>query len=153
MRACDNEAMGEDLEIRLADVGRRYGLESIYVFGSRAQEIAGLVVHGEACALGAGATESDVDIGVQPQRGFRLNAKDRVQLTLELESLFGVHRVDLVILPEANALLAAEVVRGELLYTEDADVEAESQLYYLRRAGDLAPFYKQQWRDLVGSDL
>ena len=58
-----------------------------------------------------------------------------------------------MILPEANALLAAEVVRGELLYTEDADAEAEAQLYYLRRAGDLAPFYRQQWRDLVGSEL
>jgi len=34
-----------------------------------------------------------------------------------------------MILPEANALLAAEVVRGELLYTDDADAEAESQLY------------------------
>ena len=74
-------------------------------------------------------------------------------LTLELETLFDVHRVDLVILPEANAVLAAEVVRGELLYTEHADAEAKTQLYYLRRAGDLAPFYHQQWKELVGSDL
>lgn len=142
--------MGEDLESRLIAIARRYGLESIYVFGSRAMEIVALMA-GQETGLAEGA--SDVDIGVQPQRYLRLDAKDRVRLTLELEGLFGAHRVDLVILPEANALLATEVVRGELLYTEDADAEAEGQLYYLRRAGDLAPFYRQQWRELVGRDL
>ncbi|MBN1631001.1 MAG: hypothetical protein JW990_14660 [Thermoleophilia bacterium] len=47
---------------------------------------------------------------------------------------------------------AAEVVRGESLYTEDAYAESESRLYHLRRAGDLTPFCKQQWKELVGSD-
>jgi predicted nucleotidyltransferase len=152
--------MGQDLETRLIAVGRRYGLESMYVFGSRAEEIAGLVAGTEAHTAEGPAAEgpaaeatSDVDIAVQPHRDLRLDAKDRVALTLELESLFRVNRVDLVVLPEANALLAAEVVRGELLYAEDADAEAESQLYYLRRAGDLAPFYREQWRELMGSEL
>jgi hypothetical protein len=39
-----------------------------------------------------------------------------------------------VVLSEANAPLAAE-----------------SRLYYLRRAGDLAPFYREQFRDLLGT--
>ncbi len=142
--------MEEDLESRLTAIARRYGLESIYVFGSRAMEVAALLAGGQTSLAQGG---SDIDIGVQPQRHIRLAAKDRTGLTLELESLLGTDRVDLVVLPEANALLAAEVVRGELLYTEDADAESESQLYYLRRAGDLAPFYKQQWKQLVGSDL
>jgi predicted nucleotidyltransferase len=149
--------MGEDLHSRLVAIAQRSGLESVYVFGSRGHEIATLVAGAEVCvfesASCATGPRSDVDVGVQPRRNLRLDATDRVRLTLELESLFGEHRVDLVILPEANALLAAEVVRGELLYTEDADAEAVAQLYYLRRAGDLAPFYRQQWRDLVGSEL
>jgi hypothetical protein len=66
----------------------------------------------------------------------RLSAEQRARLVLELEDLFAVARVDLVVLPEANAPLAAE--------------EAESQLFYLRRAGDLAPFYSEQFRDLLG---
>ena len=74
-----------------------------------------------------------------------------MRLTLELEDLFAVARVDLVVLSESNAPLAAEVVRGELLACTDLDEEAESQLYYLRRAGDLAPFYGEQFRDLLGS--
>jgi hypothetical protein len=73
---------------------------------------------------------------VQPTRGTRLSAEQRARLVLELEDLFAVARVDLVVLPEANVPLAAE--------------EAESQLFYLRRAGDLAPFYSEQFRDLLG---
>ena len=142
--------MEEDLESRMTAIARRYGLESMYVFGSRAMEVVALLA-GRQTSLAPGG--SDVDIGVQPRRHLRLDAKERTGLTLELESLLGADRVDLVVLPEANALLAAEVVRGELLYTEDADAESESQLYYLRRAGDLAPFYKQQWKELVGSEL
>jgi predicted nucleotidyltransferase len=142
--------MGQDVESRLIALARRFKLASVYVFGSRATEVVALMA-GPETTLAKGT--SDVDIGVQPRQGLRLDAKGRVELTLELESLFGAPRVDLVILPEANALLAAEVVRGELLYTEDADAESGSQIYYLRRAGDLAPFYRQQWRELVGSDL
>jgi len=55
-------------------------------------------------------------------------------------------------LPEANAFLAADVVRGELLLATDLDAEAEAQLYYLRRAADLAPFLREQWRETVGSE-
>jgi predicted nucleotidyltransferase len=131
---------------------RRYGLTAVYVFGSRATEIAGRVAGAAACAAGAPPAdhpESDVDIGVESARGTRLSAEQRVQLVLELEDLFAVARVDLVVLPEANAPLAAEVVRGELLVCADPDEEAETQLYYLRRAGDLAPYYREQFLELL----
>jgi predicted nucleotidyltransferase len=142
--------MEEGRGICFAATARRYGIESMYAFGSRAAEIAERVLGARSDATGSG---SDVDVGVQPGRDIELGARKRVQLTLELESLLGVAHVDLVVLPEANALLAAEVVRGELLHAEDPDAEAETQLYYLRRAGDLAPFYREQWRELVGSEL
>jgi predicted nucleotidyltransferase len=158
------------LHVRLAELAQTYGLEDIYVFGSRALEIASRAASRPSAGSGgadnnAGSEsppstgeapaycDSDVDIGVQPKRDRRLTARERVRLTLELERALGTQRVDLIILPEANALLAAEVVRGKLLFARDAAVEAETQLYYLRRAGDLAPFYRAQWRDLVGSDL
>jgi predicted nucleotidyltransferase len=135
---------------RLATMAREYRIDDVYVFGSRAAEIARLVAGAEPVAE---HPESDVDIGIQPERGYRPSARDRVRLTLELETLLGVPRVDLVILPEANAFLAAEIVRGELLYARDLDQEAETQLYYLRRAGDLAPFFRDQWRQTVGGEL
>ena len=105
---------------------------------------------GEAAAS---TVTSDVDIGVQPDWKRRLSAAERVELTLALESELGVPCVDLVVLPEVNPFLAAEVVRGELLFARDQIEESELQLYYLRRAGDLAPFFREHWRDVVGSEL
>lgn len=133
---------------------QRYRSTAMYVFGSRAAEVSARVAGscaGTVAASPADHPHSDVDIGVQPARGVRLTADERVRLTLELEDVFAVARVDLVVLSEANAPLAAEVVRGELLACTDPDEEAESQLYYLRRAGDLAPFYGEQFRDLLGT--
>jgi hypothetical protein len=69
-----------------------------------------------------------------------------------LEDELGVPRADLVILPEADPFLAAEVVRGELLYARDEIEESELQLYYLRRAGDLAPFFRERWRELMRAE-
>ena len=147
------------LHTTLRDMLRRYQLTAVYVFGSRAQEIAARAAgastragggpDADASAAPTDHPDSDVDIGVQPLRHMRPSAEQRVRLALELEDLFSVARVDLVVLSEANAPLAAEVVRGELLACADLDEEAESQLYYLRRAGDLAPFYSEQFRDLL----
>jgi predicted nucleotidyltransferase len=144
--------MDTESHTALRDMLRRYRSTAMYVFGSRAVEIAARVAGGSAQVGGAPPADyphSDVDVGVQPTRGTRLSAEQRVRLALELEDLFAVARVDLVVLSEANAPLAAEVVRGELLVCADPDEEAESQLYYLRRAGDLAPFYGEQFRDLL----
>jgi uncharacterized protein len=127
-----------------------HALTALYVFGSRAAEIAAGVAGKAASVEHPG---SDVDIGVLPSRTGHLSAKVRVRLAQQLETLLRVDRVDLVVLPEAEAFLAADVVRGELLAATDLDAEAEAQLYYLRRAADLAPFLREQWRDRVGSEL
>ena len=144
--------MDTESHTTLRDMLGRYRLTAAYVFGSRAAEIAARVAGPSTEDGGAPLADhplSDVDVGVQPARGTRLSAEQRVRLAIELEDLFAVARVDLVVLSEANAPLAAEVVRGELLLCSDPDEEAESQLYYLRRAGDLAPFYAEQFRELL----
>jgi predicted nucleotidyltransferase len=140
--------MDDNLRHGLETLADEYGLLALYVFGSRAEEIAGRVVGSPAMTVNP---ESDVDIGVQPLRNRLLTAEDRVHIVQRLETLLGVERVDLVVLPEANAFLAADVVRGELLLAADLDAEAELQLYYLRRAADLAPLLREQWREVVGS--
>jgi predicted nucleotidyltransferase len=140
--------MDDNLRHGLETLADEYGLLALYVFGSRAEEIAGRVVGSPAMTVNP---ESDVDIGVQPLRNRLLTAEDRVHIVQRLETLLGAERVDLVVLPEANAFLAADVVRGELLLAADLDAEAELQLYYLRRAADLAPLLREQWREVVGS--
>lgn len=129
-----------DLHGGLKTLADRYGLAEVYAFGSRADEMAARV-RGEGAPANP---DSDVDIGVRPRPGARLGAAERVRLTIDLEDLFGAPRVDLVVLPEAPALLALDVARGELLYCEDEDAQAEYELFVLRRAGDLAPFEKER---------
>jgi predicted nucleotidyltransferase len=141
--------MDKELQRGLETLAAEHGLLAIYVFGSRAEEVAARLA---GSPVAPAHPESDVDIGVEPLRGRRLTAQDRVHIVQQLETLLGAGRVDLVILPEANAFLAADVVRGELLQATDLDAEADEQLYYLRRAADLAPLLRQQWREMVGSE-
>jgi uncharacterized protein len=160
----------------LTPVARRFRIADVYAFGSRAREIAarlrgedrdvqtqGLAGHdasrhGSAprdvqtqnlAARDALAQDSDVDIGVRPVRGTRFTVEDRVCLAMELEDLFEAKRVDLVVLPDADPFLALDVIRGELLYTEDPDDQARYELYVLRRAGDLAPFKKARMQMIL----
>ena len=142
--------MDDDLQRGLETLAASYGLLAIYAFGSRAEEVAARLAGSRP---GRDDTpESDIDVGVEPLRGRTLTAQDRVRIMQQLEALLGVERVDLVILPEANAFLAADVVRGELLLATDLDAEAGVQLYYLARAADLAPLLREQWHDMVGSE-
>lgn len=132
----------------LPELAARYGLRDIYAFGSRAREIVQGAARNEA---GRPPSGSDLDIGVQPQPGRRLSARARVRLAGELEQLFDVPRVDLVVLAEARPFLAVEVVSGELLYTSDPLAQAEHELYVLRRAADLAPFQRERVRAVLSS--
>jgi len=118
----------------------RYSLAEIYAFGSRAQEIVARLKGGKSRSA---SEHADLDIAVR-SLGRRLTAKTRVELTIELEDLFNVPRVDLVVLNEASPFLALEVIRGELLCARDLDDQARYELFVLRRAGDLLPFQKER---------
>ena len=131
----ENRSVHTDRE--LDSIALRYNLEAIYVFGSRAKEIA---EHIRNETREKPHPESDVDIGVQPAFGFRLSARERVLLTIALEEHFQVQRVDLVVIPEAEPFLALDIIRGEILYCKNQDDQAEHELFILRRAGDLASY-------------
>lgn len=143
--------MRADINSDLASICRRYGIDALYVFGSRAPEIAGLVRCGHSLT---DKPTSDVDIGILPQAGRSLDPRAKVRLIAELEDLLGAGRVDLVSLPEAPPFLAVEIIRGELLYEADPDRSAEYELFVLRRAADLAPFERKRVCDvLAGSAM
>jgi predicted nucleotidyltransferase len=129
------------LSASIDEVGRDFGLSELYVFGSRAQEIAARV-RGEPVDARALKSASDVDVGARPVPGTSLDMKAIVDLQVRLEELLDVRRVDVVVLPDVNPYLALDVIRGELLFCSDADEQAEFELEVLRRAGDLAPFQR-----------
>ena len=130
---------------RLSELAEAYGLADIYGFGSRAAEIAAFIKNGRTIK---DASSSDVDIGVRPKRGSRLSTRDLVNLAVGLEELFGVNRVDLVLLPDAEPFLALDIIRGELLYADDPLDQAYYELFVIRRAGYLLPF-KRELIDLI----
>lgn len=141
--------MASYLRDLLHDLSEQYSLVAIYAFGSRANEVAARVT---GQLMTAAHPRSDVDIGVLPVRGHHLTIRDRVRMAIALEDALDVSRVDLVLLPEAKAFLAADIVCGELLYTTDADAEAEFQLYALRRVADLAPFERERRRLILAGE-
>jgi predicted nucleotidyltransferase len=119
----------------------RHRIDLLYVFGSRAGEIAGAVAGNPVASTAPG---SDVDIGVLPHAGARMDVREKSSIAIELEELLGVRRVDLVLLPEADPFVAANIIRGELLYFSDRNLADEYELYILRRAGDLAPLERER---------
>jgi predicted nucleotidyltransferase len=157
------------LAAALPELADRFGLADIYVFGSRAEEFVPPRSHpgpdpaatshptapeghrsdGSHPTAGEREAESDIDIGVRPRRDRHLTARDRAELTVALEDLLDAPRVDVIVLPEAPAFLALDVISGELLYCEDAVDQAEYELYVLRRAGDLAPFERERRERLL----
>lgn len=141
--------MAPDRSKPLAELCRRLGVASLYVFGSRA---------GEARAWVEGRRErmadstSDLDLGVQPvERTWDVARK--ADTCTAFEVAFDVPRADLVLLSEAPAFLAVEIIRGELLYCDDPVRQAEEELFVLRRAGDLAPFHRARLEGLLDGSV
>ena len=132
--------------IRLETIARQFGINEIYVFGSRAEEIAARF---RGVTVPARFHGADVDIGAQPEPGKTLSIQEKVRLTIALEDFLDVARVDLVVIPEADPFLAAEVIRGALLYCSDPDDQADNELYILRRAGDLAHYKRERIQSIL----
>ena len=133
----------------LAALCSRHSVAVLYAFGSRAQQAKEWLEESIASLPESG---SDLDLGVLPETGIYLNARKKVDLTLELEDFFNVHRVDLLILPEAPPYLASTIIQGERLYARDEDLADEYDLYVLRRAGDLMPFHRQRLAMIFGDE-
>jgi hypothetical protein len=136
--------------IHLTEICQRFSVDILYVFGSRATQVYHWF-NGYLPALPA--SNSDVDIGVKPSATAKYSVHDKVLLALELEDLLQVPRVDLVLFSDATPFLAANMVRGERLYTRDSHLAAEYELYVLRRAGDLIPMERERVELILGDRL
>ena len=133
--------MDQTLASQLEETCRDFGIIGLWVFGSRANEITASV---RALPAVHGPADADLDIGVLFPRKLRPDARTRVRIAAQLEDLLRVPRVDLVILGEASAFLALDIIRGEQLVDLDPRAAAEFELYVLRRAGDLQPFRREK---------
>lgn len=130
----------------LEDLAAQFDLDAIYLFGSRAKEVAASV---RGIRPLVPTHPSDVDVGVMPAVGRQLTVRDKVRLAIVLEDLWDVGRIDLVLLPEADPFLAVDIIAGERVYARDDYAMDEYELYVMRRAGDLAPFERDRRHRLL----
>ena len=134
----------------IRDLCRRHRVASLYAFGSWAAEALEWA-RNERDELAQ--RTSDLDLAVTPETDFAFSARERVRLSTDLERLFNASRVDLVMLWEADAFLAVDVIRGELLYCADPDEQARDELYILGRAADAATLRRKSLIDIRGNLL
>ena len=137
----------KDIISKLNDIACLYKISCLYAFGSRSGEI-GSLIYGDIKETAK--SDSDIDIGVYYSKRYKPSAKEKAQLTVELEDLFKANRVDLVDVSEAGAFLALDIIKGELIYCDDLDEQAEFELYVLRRAGDLEYFERERRNNILG---
>lgn len=137
----NSRARSAAVEKEIARIAEKYRLTAIYAFGSRAKEVSNLICEASDTLA---RSDKDVDIAVLPDDQVVLRARAKVEIMLVLEELFGVSRVDLLILPEADPFLAANAIRGERIYCRDDDLADEYELFVLRRAGDLVPLERER---------
>ena len=130
----------------IAELCERYDIALLYVFGSQALAVWEWVTNGKSFDPLAG---HDVDIGVKLLPNHRIATMQKVKLAQDLEELLCVPRVDLVCLEEADPFLAANIIRGERLFTANVHAADEYELYVLRRAGDLAPFERARLKMIL----
>jgi len=131
----------------LEQICHQHRLRALYAFGSRAPE-ARRFTYGQQEHLAPGP--ADLDLAVLPAEGRRLGVDEKVDLMAQLEDFFQVGRVDLVLLPEADPFLAANIIRGERLYAMDETDIDEFDLFVLRRAGDLIPLERERLSLVLG---
>lgn len=133
----------------LAQICRRHGVRSLYLFGSRALEALAWL-RGDRPAMASAGSDLDVAVLPDPARWWDVRAK--VRFAAALEDFFGVGRVDLGLLPEMDPFVAAEAIDGERVYARDSDLADEYELYVLRRAGDLIPFDRHRINVILGRE-
>ncbi len=135
---------------KLSEIARAFNLEVIYAFGSYAED-ALKWLKDEQSSLPI-LSPSDLDIGIKPAVKKKLSVKEKVHLTMALEDLFLVSRVDLVSISEADPFLAANIIRGERLFSKNTYLADEYDLYILRRAGDLIPLERERIALIMGEE-
>lgn len=130
--------MNENLR-KIEQICKKYQVKVMYFFGSRGLELYQAVQENN---LILSASQSDLDIGVLTHSRFSI--EEKVNLTLDFENLFNNQKVDLFVLQEVDAFLAANIIRGERIYAQDEYFADEYELFVLRRAGDLAEFERER---------
>lgn len=133
----------------LKQLCRDFDIDILYVFGSRAKQVRDWIA-GKREIISPDSL--DVDIGVRLLPGTRLTFKEKAFLTMALKDFLGVDKVNLMVIPEANPLLAANIIHGERLFFRNEYEADEYELYILRKAGNLPSLEKERSEFIFGKN-
>ena len=126
---------------KLEKVCRKRGILAVYLFGSQ--------VDGFADAM------SDIDLGILFLKEKDLSSPGTIYATLfnDFSELFEglMMGLDIVLLQRAPLLVAANAVRGELLYSADDEERFDFVERILTRAMDFRPWVERYYKDLLHS--
>jgi len=121
---------------QLHSICSKFGLLSVYLFGSRAGDGA-LRLEGHEVAREG----SDLDVGVFGRAG-GIDVRRLGPLQVALEEVFAPLRVDLVPLDRVDPIFQFAAVDGERVSAPDSTAADEKELEVMRRAADLLPIQR-----------
>ena len=129
---------------RLDQACLRCGVDTLYLFGSRADDgrraLAGEVLDGQG---------SDLDVGVYFSAGVSGPA-ELAGLQVALEDVFAPLRVDLVPLAFVDALFQFRAIDGQRVFAADPERADRRELVIMRRAAELLPIQRAIERERFG---
>jgi predicted nucleotidyltransferase len=138
------------LECRMADKGFESIKRAVVRCVSRRKEIQAAYIFGSA-ATGRMRPGSDVDVAVLVDGSIRGSRMSRYRLALMADLASALQRldVDLVLLNQANPLLAHRVLsKGKLVFERSASARVRFQVQTANRYFDLIPMFETQLRYL-----
>ena len=113
---------------------------TLSAYGSRAAQTLHWLHQGGALAAGS----NDLDLAVSGGIDRRYSLAEKVALASAFSDLFEFEMIDLADMAEVDPFVAANIVRGERLYSSDRIYADELDLYVLRHAGDLTPYERER---------
>lgn len=131
---------------KLQEIGERYEILALYLFGSRARD--GVrILEGQPVSA---ERSSDLDLGVLFQHDER-SPLTLAELQVAFENLFAPCRVDLVPLRRVDPLFQFRIIDGDRIWASDTRAADEFELDVMRSASELLPWQRQIERDRYGT--
>jgi len=125
-------------EIQLAEIFRKHGVRTAYLFGSQ-HEAGSAFLQGREVLVDE---KSDLDIGVIINRPPEHMFEYFGHLYADLSGLFEPFKIDLVLFHEVHALLKYEMIRGQCVFAADKRRTDDDEEMVMKTAEDLA--YKRR---------
>lgn len=121
------------IKTELLDIFQKHNIKLAYLFGSQ-KELGLDFLRGKNVTP---TRNSDLDIGIYPGN-MGVNLMELYgELFAELSLIFEPFRIDILFLPEVNALIQYEVIKEDLIYFEDENFAGEYEDYVIKQAADL----------------